>query len=611
MAKQNVGFGERHLEKFVVGVAGAVLAAMAFLYVVQDPYSIDVDGETLGPNAFYPLVDEKATALLNTLKNAPPKEVPVYKPPVASAQRIPDLAMVFAPLNPPVPGLDSQIDLGEKVELVGILPPGKPALTSGRAYTTLPSFEVKLIGEAQQNRPSESSAEPAEDCHWIAVFASVPRRSQQEAFLKGKYAVERQLLIVTSVEAERQRLLPNGEWDKSQKVGRTFSPLILSGRQTVDLKKEDLSEESKFIDLYQQEATKAQREILRPAFQGILPPESQLDWTVPAEMPDGAKFDWLQDYGVAMPAPDEATPADGEAAAAPRLDYRKTKAEIDELIKQGKFIEADRKVQDTLNSNANLPPNQKKELDALLAQLEPKVLQETRNTEAARTRRAAIESATLGADVDLLWVTDLSAVPGETYRYRVRVWALNPHAGLARKLRNPEDAEKVVLPGEWSDWSDPLSLKPEKYLFCTGIDQDQVKIELNQWGRGEWDKTSQVLALGRPIAFQDKLKDFTYDAVATAIAPAPYEQRTVDRRGRIRYQDPKDTFGIAFVRSDGQVEEHLVQADVDLKRLLQDELSPRKDAPQRRALTPQNRDYAPRGPQMGPGGRTRGFRDEG
>jgi hypothetical protein len=314
-------------------------------------------------------------------------------------------------------------------------------------------------------------------------------------------------------------------------------------------------------------------------------------------MPDGTKFDWVNEWGVTVPA--EGQPAEG--AAPPRFDYRKAKAEIDDLVRQEKFIEADAKVQEALKNKETLPPPQLKELEALTQNLQPKIKQQTDRIEAERLRRQQIEASTLGPDLDLLWVTDLAAKPGEMYRYRVRIVAVNPHAGQLRKMKNPEDGAKVVLAGEWSEWSDPVMPKPAKYLFCTGVDPQGVKVELNQWAAGVWDKTNQVVNLGQPMTFQDKLKEFAYDAVLVAMDPAVrFEERSADKRG-IRYREPRETAAIVFVRSDGEVEEHVVLADVTQRRdLINTEFSPKKDVQAREAAPNRMQDPRP-GPRGGRG----------
>jgi hypothetical protein len=61
MAKQNVTFIERHVEKVVIGVTGAVLLATAVLYLVGTPHKVDVQGESLGPQQLAKIRPAEAT----------------------------------------------------------------------------------------------------------------------------------------------------------------------------------------------------------------------------------------------------------------------------------------------------------------------------------------------------------------------------------------------------------------------------------------------------------------------------------------------------------------------------------------------------------------------
>jgi len=594
MAKQNVGFAERHLEKIVVGVAGAVLAAMLFLYVIQDPYVIEVSGETLGPSAFYPALDEQAAQMLGRLKNAGSKEVTEWKPPSPPAQRnATDLPVVFAQLAPPVPGLELGVEQSGQLDLVGILPPGKPVCTAGKGQVTLPSPQVVLFGEQQARAPEPRVTEQSSDVSWAAVFATIPRRAQQEAFIKAKYSpgpVNRQLLIVTQVEAERQRRLPSGDWGPTEKVARAYTPVILSGPKTLQMYTQNgrpfmPPDEYQLFERFKTEALRTQDEILRPPFQPLLPPEMQAEWSVPDSFPDGATFDWTQDYNVAVPAPTLAA-LDGDKGG--RVNYQKAKQEIDALIAAGNYIEAESKILALMENNTALTAKQRTDLQELANQLAPRVDELRQRIEQERNRRLEAQEATLGPDTDLLWVTDLGAEPGETYRYRVRIWALNLHAGQIDKLRNPEDAAKLVLAGEWSEWSDPVRLKPIQYLFCTQIRSEQtIAVEINQWANGQWDKTTnQSIGLGQPVAFQGRLKSFKYDAVAVLVDQGvPYEERSLVRN-TIQYRNPQPTDAVLFVRSDGEVEEHLVAEDVKRRREMASEFAPPREGAGREMITP-------------------------
>lgn len=75
----------------------------------------------------------------------------------------------------------------------------------------------------------------------------------------------------------------------------------------------------------------------------------------------------------------------------------------------------------------------------------------------------ATDSPTLDSGEDVVfWAHDLTAAPGATYRYRVRLVTSNPLFGD----RNFPDATPVVE-GEFSEWSAPIEVAPQTMVFFT------------------------------------------------------------------------------------------------------------------------------------------------
>ena len=72
MAKQNVSFIERHLEKIVAGVAGAILLFALATNVVMSPHTAEVGDEVLGPASFYGEVAREAENARERLRGAKP-----------------------------------------------------------------------------------------------------------------------------------------------------------------------------------------------------------------------------------------------------------------------------------------------------------------------------------------------------------------------------------------------------------------------------------------------------------------------------------------------------------------------------------------------------------
>lgn len=86
-----------------------------------------------------------------------------------------------------------------------------------------------------------------------------------------------------------------------------------------------------------------------------------------------------------------------------------------------------------------------------------------------RTRREdRLEDRSVLANPSIrIWTHDLSAEPGEVYRYRVRVVINNPLYG--RSGTGDEASTKIpVAYGEWSEWTDAVLVMPSDVFFVTG-----------------------------------------------------------------------------------------------------------------------------------------------
>ncbi|MBI1336191.1 MAG: hypothetical protein GC164_04420 [Phycisphaera sp.] len=76
---------------------------------------------------------------------------------------------------------------------------------------------------------------------------------------------------------------------------------------------------------------------------------------------------------------------------------------------------------------------------------------------------------------------DITAQPGKTYRYRLRVSLLNPlfkQDELAPEQRET-DYNKLSIESQWSDWSDPVkTLDNQRFFLVSATPQGQAQLEL-------------------------------------------------------------------------------------------------------------------------------------
>ncbi|MEO1236225.1 MAG: hypothetical protein AAFX76_05495 [Planctomycetota bacterium] len=107
-----------------------------------------------------------------------------------------------------------------------------------------------------------------------------------------------------------------------------------------------------------------------------------------------------------------------------------------------------------------------------------------------------------------VWAHDLTAEPGQTYRYKIVVGVLNPLYRFSRL--NPEQLEAnqdrlTLLPDpaelESAVWSAPITLDPEFYFFLTGGSRDQNRANFEVWTvhDGLWRSSEFTEYPGDPI----------------------------------------------------------------------------------------------------------------
>ncbi len=92
-------------------------------------------------------------------------------------------------------------------------------------------------------------------------------------------------------------------------------------------------------------------------------------------------------------------------------------------------------------------------------------------------------------DIEPIWAHDLTAQPGATYRYRLQFDAYNQYLGYPTELLDPSGAAKPVLASLWSEWSEPVEVRPAAYFFflrpATPGD-NQVTLDVYAWIGGLW-----------------------------------------------------------------------------------------------------------------------------
>lgn len=599
MAKQNVTFIERHLEKIVIGVTGAVLAAITVLYLIGTPHQVDVQGESVGPNKLYEMIRSQADTTRETLNRAalapsegtasavsgnPDQQMSPY-----DAMRLPrEFALAPVPLNPPVPEVQGAQRGG--IRLAEVLPPTSIRVSTGMAHMKLP--EPQFVESSQGVvQPSDTGA-LTQNHFWVVVFGAISRKEQHAKFDEARYALERQNLIVAGVEAEREERLPDGQWGGSAVISGYAESKIRVQRTAVLTPQDDGTSIISVADMntiaqFRQllESPETQSRLLRPPFQNLL--EVPILWQAPIELPaaDGTMLK-LADFGAIV---EEAAKRPGPGAraavgagaggpggfAAAGATPQQLLQQANQLIGEKKFLDAEtllRQIDTMPDAPLNLKNTAKQRLAAIQRDLDQL------RAEALRKERLATAAKSLGPENEPLWLTDTTVVPGRTYRYRLRLLAFNPYVGNVMQLAEPRDAARIVTESPWSEWSDPVQVKAGTHLFFTGVREDTgtANLVIRSFENGTWRSISRTgkngVVVGDPVTFGSGSGVASYeDALVAGLIPKTNWPDRLSKGAEITYQD-KTTSVLVLITADGQVEERSAIGDAQRKSQLEREI---------------------------------------
>ncbi|MBI5865892.1 MAG: hypothetical protein HZB38_15595 [Planctomycetes bacterium] len=178
---------------------------------------------------------------------------------------------------------------------------------------------------------------------------------------------------------------------------------------------------------------------------------------------------------------------------------------------------------------------------------------------------------------------------GKTYRYRSRVNVWNRYVGRIRSLKDPEGAKLATLHGEWSFWSDPVTITPSTYFFVRSLKPgtDRVVLEVWKWIGGKWIKRPFEASVGEMIGGEvtlkpeevehlakdepkddkkasdkGRLENFTTGAIVLDIrVDEPTHVRVAKGKGAFDYREQKTLVVVYLDPADGQVKERTQAAD--------------------------------------------------
>ncbi|MGQ9651170.1 MAG: hypothetical protein ACUVXJ_13755 [Phycisphaerae bacterium] len=595
MAKQNVSYIERHVEKIAAGVAGAVLLFVSVTHLLMSPHAVQIAGDSVRPAEFYGKVVDQAEAARRQLEGA--SEVPMElaekskrlhemldQTAKAPPNELPVAAVPLSPALPEVAGEFISAPVGAKVRLAQILPPTRPILSTGKAFARLKTPRTDQPGVSVDTTAADELMLTT-DLHWVVGAAVFDRKAQRDRFAKANYLSDRQEVIVAEVRVERREQLPNGQWSDPVVVQPYMDRRIVARAVLNTLAEADgvilpEDEQQYASDLRQMLYSKeAQASILRPEFQSYLADpipanDDSIEWQIPRSLTaaGGTQVDmtapefgvqFFEEEGRPGGKPGPGVTADGGAQASPTVRVQKALKEAQDAIKQKKWLDAQR-ILDDIIASSDLTPAQRKPAE----DLRKTHLRDFEEAERVAGRAGqAQESEVLGPDHDPLWFTDISVQPGKAYQYRVCLMVFNQYVGMSSRLENPADAGKLLLQGEWSEWSDVVTVPAAKHFFLADVprDGDRVIVELWEWKGGDWLKARAELLPGDPVVAARNPRDkIDYGAILVSADPLrPYVRRSGNPKSEKFKYDIQETGAAVLVKAEGQIEEHFVAESTD------------------------------------------------
>ncbi len=136
------------------------------------------------------------------------------------------------------------------------------------------------------------------------------------------------------------------------------------------------------------------------------------------------------------------------------------------------------------------------------------------------TAKPKQEPAVLENAAIKVWAHDVFVERGKTYRYQVGLILTNPYFGHSAAML-PAQADKLakagILRSAGSEWTDPILVDPETYIFFTSATEDEpssnrtatARAEIFKFKWGFWRKGATTLEPGDSVIADVKVPDFT------------------------------------------------------------------------------------------------------
>lgn len=489
MKLKGVSAFEQHVEKIVLVVVSIILLAVLTMQFLVQPNRVTVGRSApVPPGEAYRPVEALAEDLRRRIQDTQPAfpEVPQV-----------DLASAFtkrreAPLVPQAP----RVSLGRPTPLEGVA-----VAASAGATGEAPVAELVIPAPTGTVAAALWSAiDPAEAVANPALMAMLP---PEQPFDKVSVSVE----AVFDGAALRRALMqdPDGETGPIRAVPSQWwlnSLEILAVR----LQREELSSTGEWTNLVDVPAPPGRPDVLAEIRKNVFSLPDLMDWVNEARVaaedirrplfyPVIAGQPWV--------APTEAVKGAGKRPPEVDREFRLRDQTAAQLLAAQDALDAARRgagirpqpgegggrgrsgpgaggdpqrpAQPRTDPRVTFLEGRVKSLADQLKKVDERIIAlgydpETGGKREARTVATQAFRSLLDDQAVRLWMHDLTAEPGKTYRYRMHVAVNNPLYGRGAGLvaAQQDRAKQAVVMGESSGWTEPLTVPPQTCFFITG-----------------------------------------------------------------------------------------------------------------------------------------------
>lgn len=594
MAKQLVGPIERHVEKAILGAAGILLVGVVATYLATSPTQMDLGGTVVSPSTVDERLLAKATELRDRWQKGRPKGgMPDTLAPEFDqyARRIGQQLSIDLPtgvlIGPTVPIIDPpEVILGDAA-LVEVVQLARPTVAQGRSTLDTAAGYVPT--------------------NWVTVSGLFSRKEQQ-ARQAAAYGATRQEVLFGPVQIQRRAQRADGSWSDDDWATADASPepelpkaptltLDTSGDETV-IEREQLSLLRRYAEALRIEV--GQVDLVHPLMLDVLNGDT---WRFPILTTYNDVL--LQDDEILHPNQEGPTQVlddryglDSDEAAVVVHVTLTPAQEIAAHMALGKKLLAQAKANhiendaigaynefESIVQHPNGSASQKNQAERLKREAN-----QVANDIRRRKTRGIGATGTAAADVQRkllptlqLWAHDSavdSVESGSTYQYRIRAQVYNQLAGEPAKFANKEDALVLMIPGRWSEPTEPVVVVPTNYFFATAADKRKknVSFDLYRWFDGYWvtNKTKLKCEVGDVVEQEQRVAvpnpevpdeidyPLTTFAPRVTVVGIEFDRRYRERNARgggVKFSKPTVTPSVVLVNAAGELQERFVTAD--------------------------------------------------